>query len=73
MFAAFFWKRASHAGAVACIIAGVVVTLLWKEASFVKHIIPQNFYDQTDEVLPAIFISVLCLVVFSLALPDKRK
>ncbi len=73
LVAALFWKRASKAGAISSIAAGTIITLLWKEAAFVKNLFPEDFYNQTDEVLPAIIISVLCLVVFSLLLPDKKK
>ena len=67
LVAALFWKGATKAGAVASIIAGTVTTLLWKEAAFIKNIIPVNLYNNMDEVLPAITLSILSLVLVSLA------
>jgi SSS family solute:Na+ symporter len=66
LVAALFWKRATKEGAVASIITGTVTTLLWKEAAFIQTIIPQNIYNNMDEVLPAITLSVVSLVVVSL-------
>jgi SSS family transporter len=66
LVAALFWKGATKEGAVASIITGTVTTLLWKEASFIQTIIPQNIYNNMDEVLPAITLSVVSLVVVSL-------
>ncbi len=70
LVAALFWKGASHAGAIASIIGGTVMTLIWKEADFIHRVIPDAVYNQTDEVLPAILVSVICLVVFSLLFKD---
>ena len=67
LVAALFWKGATKAGAVTSIITGTVTTLLWKEATFIRDIIPANVYNNMDEVLPAITISVFSLVVVSLA------
>ncbi|CAM2070514.1 Sodium:solute symporter family protein [Sulfidibacter corallicola] len=69
LVAAFFWKRATSTGAVASIIAGTVVTLVWKEAAFIQDIVPGFIYQNCDEVLPAIFASILCLVSISLLTP----
>lgn len=66
LVAALFWKGATKEGAVASIITGTVTTLLWKEATFIQTIIPQNIYNNMDEVLPAITLSVVSLVVVSL-------
>ena len=65
LVAALFWKGASKAGAVASIIGGSAMTLIWKEADFIRHIVPDAIYNNTDEVLPAITVSVICLIVFS--------
>ncbi len=67
LVAALFWKGATKAGAVASIVTGTVTTLLWKEATFIQDIIPANIYNNMDEVLPAITLSVVSLVVVSLA------
>ena len=66
LVAALFWKGATKEGAVASILTGTVTTLLWKEADFIQNIIPQNIYNNMDEVLPAITLSVVSLVVVSL-------
>ncbi|MBC8401839.1 MAG: sodium:solute symporter family protein [Candidatus Marinimicrobia bacterium] len=60
LFAAFFWKGATKAGAIASIVAGTLTTLLWKEVG-----LPEALTGGIDEVLPAITVSVICLVVFS--------
>ncbi|SVE39435.1 uncharacterized protein METZ01_LOCUS492289 [marine metagenome] len=67
LVAALFWRGATKAGAVASIITGTVTTLLWKEAAFIKNIIPVNIYNNMDEVLPAITLSIVSLVLVSLA------
>lgn len=67
LVAAFFWPGATKEGAVASIVSGTAVTLIWKEASFVQAWIPANIYTTTNEVLPAITVSILALVVVSLA------
>ena len=72
LFAAFFWKGATKEGAVASIVSGTVVTLLWKEARFVQNLIPANLYGNLDEVLPAITISVISLVGVSLLTQNRR-
>lgn len=66
LVAALFWKGATKEGAVASILTGTVTTLLWKEAAFIQNIIPKNIYNNMDEVLPAITLSVVSLVVVSL-------
>ncbi len=71
LVAALFWKRATSVGAIASIISGTAMTVLWKEAAFVQKIVPEGIYGATDEVLPAITVSVVCLVVFSLLTSDK--
>ena len=71
LVAALFWRGATPAGAVASIASGTLMTLLWKEAGFVRAIVPADLYSCVDEVLPAICVSVLCLVFVSL-LTRKR-
>lgn len=65
LFAAFFWRGATKAGAIASIVSGTLVTLLWKESNLFAKLVPAGLYQGLDEVLPAITISVICLVVFS--------
>jgi SSS family solute:Na+ symporter len=71
LVAAMFWKKATKTGAVCSIIAGTVVTLLWSEADFVRNSLPGGM-AQLDAVLPAITLSVICLVVVSLFTQKKQ-
>ncbi len=68
LVAALFWKRATKAGAIASILTGTAVTLVWSEV--VVGYLPANWAD-LDAVLPAITLSVLALVGVSL-LTGKR-
>ncbi len=72
LVAAFFWKGATKQGAIASILSGMTMTLLWKEAGFMKSLVPASLYNGVDEVLPAIVVSVLCLVGVSL-MTNKKK
>lgn len=71
LVAALFWKGATKQGAITSIIVGTLTTLLWKESSIVKALIPNNIYKSMDEVLPAIAFSVISLVLVSL-LTNKK-
>jgi len=68
VMAAFFWKRATVAGGVSSIGAGMVVTVLWE-------LLQQPW--ETPTVYPALAVSLFCLVVISLITPpppiDKWK
>ena len=72
LVAALFWERASSMGAIASIISGTVMTLLWKEVSFFQTILPNGMYQSIDEVLPAILLSIIALVGGSILCPNKR-
>lgn len=63
LVAALFWKGATKAGAISSILAGTVTTLLWGEV--LKDRLPAQV-AQLDAVLPAITLSVVCLIVVSL-------
>jgi SSS family solute:Na+ symporter/sodium/proline symporter len=68
LLAAFFWKRATAAGAIASIIAGTFVTIVWEQMKF-GSAVPARFGwpDVTiDAVIPAIVVSVITLVAVSL-------
>jgi len=65
LVAAMFWKKATKTGAICSIVTGTVVTLLWSEVDFVRNVLPGDT-AQLDAVLPAITLSVVCLVVVSL-------
>jgi Na+/proline symporter len=69
LVAALFWKGATKAGAITSILAGTVTTLLW--AAVIKDYLPTQ-WRQLDAVLPAITLSVICLIVVSLFTRKKR-
>ena len=67
ILAAFFWKRATAAGAVTSIFAGTFVTVFWDSAA-VHHAFPA-WISERDAILPALLASLVCLVAVSLATP----
>jgi SSS family solute:Na+ symporter/sodium/proline symporter len=67
ILAAFFWRRATAAGAVSSIAAGTVVTLFW-DKPFVSQHLPASLAER-DAILPALIVSLLCLCVISLLTP----
>jgi Na+/proline symporter len=69
LVAALFWKGATKAGAITSILAGTITTLLWAEV--IKDHLPAQVAE-LDAVLPAIMLSVICLIVVSL-LTQKQK
>jgi SSS family solute:Na+ symporter len=62
ILAAFFWKRATAAGAVASIAAGTVVTVGWDLAT--PHL--PAVIAARDAILPALVASLICLFAVSL-------
>jgi SSS family solute:Na+ symporter len=64
ILAAFFWKRATAAGAVASIAAGTVITIFW-DTPFIHHNVPSIISDR-DAIFPALLASLVCLFVVSL-------
>jgi solute:Na+ symporter, SSS family len=72
LLAAFLWKRATAAGAVASIVAGGAVTLTWT-----FHLSRQPFFGDWHPMLqevtyPAVTLSVLALVAVSYLTPPPR-
>ena len=63
ILAAFFWRRATAAGAVASIAAGTALTVLWGSAA--PHL--PAWLGERDPILPALAISVTALICVSLA------
>ena len=66
LIAALFWKGATKQGAIASILSGILITLVWEE------VIIGRFEDKfpelltsLDAVLPAITVSVLALFIVS--------
>ncbi|UCG46916.1 MAG: sodium:solute symporter family protein [Phycisphaerales bacterium] len=70
LVAALFWKRATTAGAICSILAGTVTTLLWEE--IIKSHLPKEL-AKLDAVLPAITLSVICLIAVSLLTGQKDR
>jgi len=69
LVAALFWKRATKAGAIASIVTGTAVTLVWSEV--VVDYLPSDLAS-LEAVLPAITLSVLALVGVSLLTGKTR-
>jgi len=68
LLAAFLWKRATHQGAVASIVSGASVTLLWKFG--ISDQVMETWNPVLQEpTFPAAGLSILALVVVSLATP----
>ncbi len=65
ILAAFFWKRATAAAAVASIATGTVVTVAW---DFITPHLPKVIADR-DAIFPALVASLLCLALVSLLTP----
>lgn len=64
ILAAFFWRRATAAGAVTSIAAGTIVTVLW-DKPFISQRLPASLASR-DAILPALVVSVICLGLVSL-------
>jgi len=69
LVAALFWKGATKQGAISSILAGTVTTLLWEEV--IKDHLPAEV-ARLDAVLPAITLSVICLIVVSLCTQKRQ-
>ena len=63
ILAAFFWRRATAAAAVASIAAGTFVTVFWNSA-FAQSRLPRVLAER-DAILPALIASLICLIVVS--------
>jgi Na+/proline symporter len=72
LIAAIVWPRATKAGAIASILSGTAVALLWSETDFIHELLPRAVSD-LDAVLPAITISVICLIAVSLLTKKEEK
>jgi SSS family solute:Na+ symporter len=67
ILAAFFWRRATAAGAVASIAAGTIVTIFW-DKPFVSQHLPASVAER-DAILPALILSLICLGLVSFLTP----
>ncbi|WP_263366408.1 sodium:solute symporter family protein [Edaphobacter bradus] len=62
ILAAFFWRRATAAAAVASVAVGTAVTVAWDTVA--PHLPPS--IGQRDAIFPALIASLLCLFLVSL-------
>jgi SSS family solute:Na+ symporter len=77
VMAAFFWKRATSAGAISCLALGTVITVFWnfQQLALSKGgttLIPAGWLER-DAIFPAVIISALALLIISLATPPPRR
>jgi Na+/proline symporter len=80
VLAVFFWKRANAAGAISSITLGTFITVAWNVLgeAFNEGTLPGAWQSLgrvaagTDAVFPALVVSVLCLVLVSLATAPPR-
>lgn len=68
---AFFWRRATAAGAVTSIFAGTFVTVFW-DTPFIRAHLPASIASR-DAIFPALLASLLCLVIVSLVTPPPTE
>ena len=87
LVSAIVWPRATKAGSISSILSGTVIALCWSEQFFVQYFMSKEGYaklseyvtsnvpdyiTKLDAVLPAILISVICLVVVSLLTKNPK-
>jgi SSS family transporter len=70
VMSAFFWKRATAAGAVTSIALGTFVTIAWNYGG--KHLLPPSWADR-DAIFPAMIVSLISLVAVSLLTRAPRR
>ncbi|MBI4468533.1 MAG: sodium:solute symporter family protein [Acidobacteria bacterium] len=76
LIAAFFWKRATAAGAIASIVAGTAVTLIWEVTGLGTSTPLRLGFPEgvtIEAVVPAILISVATLITVSLLTPPPHE
>ncbi len=66
IMAVFFWKRTTTPGAIASIALGTFVTVLWKLLQQHGPAAVKANIEAIDAIFPALFISLLSLIVVSL-------
>ena len=69
VMAAFFWRRATREGAVACLLSGTVITVAWDT---IKTHLPKVIGER-DAIFPALIVSVVALVAVSLLTPPPSR
>ncbi|HYH01413.1 MAG TPA: sodium:solute symporter family protein [Terriglobales bacterium] len=70
VMSAFFWKRATAAGAVTSIGLGTFVTIAWNYGG--KNLLPPSWAER-DAIFPAMIVSLISLVVVSLLTRPPRR
>ena len=65
VMAAFFWRRATREGAVACLLSGTVITVAW---DMLRTHLP-GVIGEREAIFPALIVSVVALTVVSLLTP----
>lgn len=76
IMAVFFWRRTTAKGAVTSIILGTVVTVVWNLLQAFPEVLPASLREPVaaiDAVYPALFLSLLCLIVVSLMTPPPSE
>lgn len=68
LLAAFFWPRATRAGALCSMMSGVLTSIVW-QFIVVEGAAPGSWVEQVDAVIPAVLLAVVVLVVVSLLTP----
>jgi SSS family solute:Na+ symporter/sodium/proline symporter len=71
ILSAFFWKRATAAGAVTSIALGTAVTVGW-DSAWVHRVFPTVIAER-DAILPALVVSLLALLIVSLMTPKPTE
>jgi SSS family transporter len=76
VMATFFWKRATAAGAIACIALGTAITIFWNTQQLALQrgagtLVPAEWLAR-DAIFPALAASVLALVTVSFATAAPR-
>ncbi|MEO6966003.1 MAG: sodium:solute symporter family protein [Acidobacteriaceae bacterium] len=71
ILAAFYSRRINSYGAVSCIAAGTLVTVVW-DTDFVRRLLPQVL-AQRDAIFPALLASLICLFAVSWLTPPPQR
>ncbi len=66
VMAVFFWQRATSAGAITSILLGTVITIAWELSQQYGSAALKSVIGPIDAVYPALFVSVVSLVLVSL-------
>ncbi len=72
IMAVFFWKRATTAGAISCLLLGTAVTIAWERAQQIGPAWWAKGYGAIDAVYPALICSVIGLFAVSLLTPAPK-